>query len=544
MKKFCKYLTTIVLVFSFASASAQSSDEKLIRKGNRQYNKQNYAEAEVNYKKALEVRPNNANAQFNLGDALFAQQNYDAAFEAFQKVVEMSPDAKLKSDAVFNMGNCLLEQGKYYDAFNIYKVSLKLNPDNANALYNLEYCRAHLVKSKIHVVQPEHGRVDASETEAFNGQRITLSSKGDTDYALSGYKIVRVDNPSVEVQASGNSFEMPKFDVAVTAEFKLAHKIEIEKNIKNGTVRSDKTKAVEGQQVVLKGQGEDGFMVDKFIVYKTGNRNDTVPVNDTVFQMPDFDVTVTATFRTALKVSVDTVSNGIIKVTDSLAKPGQNIGIIVRPDKGFQLGDLRVVSDKDASESAPVSDDNVFQMLDSDVTVKATFVEATQYYKVQADTLIEGGHVLLDVSEATRRETVALRNAPEPGYQFKEYVIHQVGDTAVKVQALGNFFTMPDFDVEVSAVFEKSEGQDQQQQQQNQDQQQDQQDQQEQQQQQDQQNQDQQQNQQQQQQSQEMSKEDAQRMLDALENQEKKTMEKVNEQKVRQQPKKKSDKDW
>ena len=50
--------------------------------------------------------------------------------------------------------------------------------------------------------------------------------------------------------------------------------------------------------------------------------------------------------------------------------------------------------------------------------------------------------------------------------------------------------------------------------------------------------------QQQQQQSQEMSKEDAQRMLDALENQEKQTMEKVNEQKVRQQPKKKSDKDW
>ena len=41
-----------------------------------------------------------------------------------------------------------------------------------------------------------------------------------------------------------------------------------------------------------------------------------------------------------------------------------------------------------------------------------------------------------------------------------------------------------------------------------------------------------------------MSKEDAQRMLDALENQEKQTMEKVNEQKVRQQPKKKSDKDW
>ena len=544
MKTISKYLIAIVLVLSFVSASAQT-DEKLIRKGNRFYKRGNYTEAEIQYKKALDVRPNNAHAQFNVGDALFAQENYDAAYEAFQKVVEMSPDAKLKSNAVFNMGNCLLAQGKFYDAFNIYKVSLKLNPENEDALYNLEYCRAHLVKSHIWVnPNINYGKVEASEKEAFNGQRVTLKSQADDNYALSQYIVVRADNQEVQVQVNGNSFIMPKFDVIVTAEFKQAHKIEVENNIAHGSIWADKQRAIEGQQVILKGQGEDGYMVDRFTVYKTGSRNDTVQVNDTVFQMPDFDVTVTATFRTALRISIDSVSNGIISVTDSLVKPGQNIAVIVKPDKGFQLGDLRVVSN-DGMESAPVSDDNVFQMLDSDVTVKASFVEATDYYKVEADTTFEGGHVLLDVSEATRRETVALRNAPEPGYQFKEYVIHQVGDTSVKVQPLGNFFTMPDFDVEVSAVFEKNEGEDQQQQQQQQDQQQEQQDQQDQQQQQqNQQNQDQQQQQQQQQQSQEMSKEDAQRMLDALENQEKKTMEKVNEQKVRQQPKKKSDKDW
>ena len=543
MNRFSKYLIVIALLFSVLSVSAQS-DEKAIRKGNRSYNSGNYEQAIENYRKALEIRPNNANAQFNLGDALYAQESYDEAYEAFQKVVEMSPDAKLKSNAVFNMGNCLLAQDKYYDAFNIYKVSLKLNPENENALYNLEYCRAHLVKSEIWVVQPEHGRIEVKEKEAFNGQRITMRAVPDENYALSEFIVARADNMEEQVEVKGNSFIMPKYGVMVTANFKQAHKIEIEKNIKHGTVQADKQKAVEGQQVVLKGIGEEGYMVDKFTVYKTGSRNDTVPVNDTVFQMPNFDVTVTATFRTALKISIDSVANGTIKVTDSLAKPGQNIGIIVKPDKGFQLGDLRVVSDKDATESAPVSDDNLFQMLDSDVTVKASFVEATDYYKVQADSAIEGGHVLIDQVEATPRETVALRNAPEPGYQFKEYVIHQVGDTAMKVQPLGNFFTMPNFDVEVSAIFEKSEGQDQQQQQQQQEQQQ--QDQQDQEQQQDQQqNQDQQQQQQnQQQQSQQMSKEDAQRMLDALENQEKKTMEKVNEQKVRQQPKKKSDKDW
>ena len=543
MNKFIKYLTIIVFLSSALSVSAQS-DEKTIRKGNRYYKSGNYEQAISNYRKALEIRPNNAKAQFNLGDAYYAKQSYDTAYTEFQKVVEMSPDAKLKSDAVYNMGNCLLAQNKYYDAFNIYKVSLKLNPENENALYNLEFCRAHLVKSQIWVVQPEHGRVETKEKEAFNGQRVTLTAQPDEDYALSQYVVVRADNQEVQVQVNGSSFIMPKFNVLVSAEFKQAHKIEIEKNIKHGMVQADRQKAIEGQQVKLSGKGDDGYIVDKFTVYKTGSRNDTVPVNDTVFQMPDFDVTVTATFRTALKVSIDSVTNGTIAVTDSLVKPGQNVAVIVKPDKGFQLGDLRVVSQKDPTESAPVSDENVFQMINDDVLVKASFVEVTDYFKVHADTTLEGGHVLLDQSEATRRETVTLRNAPEPGYQFKEYVIHQLGDTAVKVQPLGNFFTMPDFDVEVSAIFEKSEGQDQQQQ--NQDQQQ--QDQQDQEQQQDQQqNQDQQQQQQQQnqqQQSQQMSKEDAQRMLDALENHEKKTMEKVNEQKVRQQPKKKSDKDW
>ena len=133
MKTISKYLIALAMALSFVTASAQT-DEKLIRKGNRFYKRGNYTEAEIQYKKALDVRPNNAHAQFNVGDALFAQENYDAAFEAFQKVVEMSPDAKLKSNAVFNMGNCLLVQGKYYDAFNVYKTSLKLNPENADAL--------------------------------------------------------------------------------------------------------------------------------------------------------------------------------------------------------------------------------------------------------------------------------------------------------------------------------------------------------------------------------------------------------------------------
>lgn len=537
-------LILIVLMFSLTGLQAQSL-EKQIRQGNRHYKRGNYTEAEVRYRKALDNRPTSAEAQFNLADALYKQENYDEAMTAFQKILEMTPDAKLKSKAVFNMGNCLLEKGKYYEAFNIYKVALKFDAGNEEALYNLEYCRAHLVKSHVWVnPQIPHGMVETSEKEAFNGQMVTLTSKADEEYALSQYIVVKADDQQVTVNVSGSRFEMPKFDVVVTAEFKLSHKITIDQNTKHGTITADRQKAIEGQQVTLHAQPQPRYMVDHYKVYRTGSPNDTVPVNDTVFQMPDFDVTVTAEFRTALRISIDSTSHGQIGVTDTLALPGQNIGIIVKPDQGYQLEELRVISDKDELVTAPVNDMNLFQMLDSDVTVKASFVETQEYYKVDADTAIEGGHVLLEVEKATRGETVMLRNAPEPGYKFKEYNIHQEGDTSVHVQPLGNFFTMPGMDVTVSAVFEKQEGENQDQQRNQQEQQ----DQEEQKQQDQQQNQEGQQDQQQQQQQkpnpQDISKEDAQRMLDALENQEKETIEKVNEQKIRTQPKRKTDKDW
>ena len=213
MNKFVKYLTIIILLSSALAVSAQN-DEKAIRKGNRQYKKANYAEAIAKYKEVVELSPNNTKARFNLGDAYYGLQQYDSAYAAFEKVVEMSPDAKLKSDAVFNMGNCLLEQGKYYDAFNIYKTALKIDADNADALYNLEFCRAHLVKSRI-MVNPAipHGSVEANEKMAFNGQTITLTGKADDGYGLSKYVVVKADDNQVTVNVSGNHFEMPKFDV-------------------------------------------------------------------------------------------------------------------------------------------------------------------------------------------------------------------------------------------------------------------------------------------------------------------------------------------
>ena len=53
MNKLIKYLTIIVFLSSALTVSAQS-DEKAIRKGNRNYNSGNYEQAIANYQKALD----------------------------------------------------------------------------------------------------------------------------------------------------------------------------------------------------------------------------------------------------------------------------------------------------------------------------------------------------------------------------------------------------------------------------------------------------------------------------------------------------------
>lgn len=578
MKTIYKIGIALVFLCVCLHSSAQTK-EGLVRRGNKQYAEKNYSEAIEKYKASLE-QEYNEKAMFNLGDTYYKQGNFEEAIKCFKTLIEENASTDIQADAHYNIGNCLVEQKKYNDAFEEYKKCLKLNPNDNDARYNLEYCRAHLVKSKIIVVQPEHGSVYVKEKEAYSGQQINISATPDERYVFSRYIVVNADNQSVSVNVSGDRFIMPGFDVLVSAEFKQQHRIEIEKNIKNGKVRVDKIRAAEGQQVKLSCTGDDGYLVDKITVYKTGNRKKEVEVKESSFQMPDYDVTVTATFRKAYKVNVDKVSNGKISVSDSLAQPGKNVAVVVKPEKGFQLADLSVESKKDPNTLAPVSDDNVFQMIDDDVLVKASFEEATDYYKIAADTATKNGQIVLKQSEATYRETVMLNNKPKQGYKLKEYVIHQAGDTAVHVQSLGNCFTMPSFDVEVSGIFEKNDDQnqqqDQKQNQQQQDQKQDQQQQDQKNQQQQNQQQDQQQDQQQQDQEQQqdknknkdkeqqnnqqqqgqqgkeqeqevfrpqehqISKEDAENMLKALEIKEKETAKRLN----RKTNKRKIQKDW
>lgn len=126
-------------VVSLQNASAQS-DRQFIRNGNRLYRQQNYAKAEIEYRKALGKNPSNTQALYNLGCALLMQQKDSAAVQQLQNAGQ-GEKAKLRKAMVYhNIGVICQRHQLYGEAIEAYKESLRSNPSDNETRYNLALC--------------------------------------------------------------------------------------------------------------------------------------------------------------------------------------------------------------------------------------------------------------------------------------------------------------------------------------------------------------------------------------------------------------------
>jgi tetratricopeptide (TPR) repeat protein len=129
----------MVLILLFTYNLFSQSLRGVVNEGVENYNDNKYSDAEVNFKKGVEKSPENFEAKFNLGDALFKQERYDDAITSFQSSMQMAKNDEEKAKVHYNIGNSLLKSQKIKESIEEYKQSLKLNPDDQEAKYNLSY---------------------------------------------------------------------------------------------------------------------------------------------------------------------------------------------------------------------------------------------------------------------------------------------------------------------------------------------------------------------------------------------------------------------
>ena len=139
-----KYIGIVLLLLVAVSASAQKAERDYIRKGNRFFKDSVYVDAEVNYRKALEVNPKSTVSMFNLGNTLTQQNKPQEAMEQYVGATKIEKDKSNLAQIYHNMGVIFHSQKDYAKAVEAYKESLRNNPKDDETRYNLALAQKQL----------------------------------------------------------------------------------------------------------------------------------------------------------------------------------------------------------------------------------------------------------------------------------------------------------------------------------------------------------------------------------------------------------------
>ena len=151
-------ILTLIALLCTTIASAQKMPERgLVRKGNRLFDKERYAQSADAYQHALQHDSTSFEARYNLGNTMIRQAMADttAYDDPNSSQAKMSMGfisqaegllqaaaadslrtADERADAYYNLGNSQFIQQKLQDALKSYRQSLVLRPDDMEAKYN------------------------------------------------------------------------------------------------------------------------------------------------------------------------------------------------------------------------------------------------------------------------------------------------------------------------------------------------------------------------------------------------------------------------
>ena len=158
--------------------------------------------------------------------------------------------------------------------------------------------------------------------------------------------------------------------------------------------------------------------------------------------------TANFTKLTAHSITCNAATNGTISADKTTAYKGETVTLNAIGNDGYILSAWTV---KDASNNTIAVTNNQFTMPDSNVTVSATF---TVGYKVTLASVMNGT-ISADPTSALSGTQINLTATPASGYQFDSWVVFRTDNVNTTITVTDNAFTMPAYDVTVSAIFSK-----------------------------------------------------------------------------------------
>ena len=153
----------------------------------------NLEEAIEAYTKAIFIKPDYAEAYYNMGNALKDQGKLDEALEAYTDALSIKPDF---AQAQYNRANILKDQDKLEEAVEAYKKVLSIKPDDAETHNNMANALKDQGKldeaieafTKAISIRPDYA-------EAYSNIGNALEDQGKLDEAIEAYTKALSINP-------------------------------------------------------------------------------------------------------------------------------------------------------------------------------------------------------------------------------------------------------------------------------------------------------------------------------------------------------------
>jgi len=136
----------ICFLLTLSSALQAQEERKFIRKGTNLYEKGEFLDAEIEYRKALDKKFDSFEGRFNVAASQYKQEKFKESVSDLQSLANQTDDPIKLHQIYHNLGNSYLgitqidqqNAGKYLDmSIEAYKKALKNNPLDDETRYNL-----------------------------------------------------------------------------------------------------------------------------------------------------------------------------------------------------------------------------------------------------------------------------------------------------------------------------------------------------------------------------------------------------------------------
>lgn len=156
-----------------------------------------FARADEDWKKMLELEPSSVEPLMNRGVDFFAQKKYDQAVEILEKVVQMDPK---NFRAHSNLGAALEGRGDFTRAISHYDHALALKPNYVRAYANRSYAHFRAGHFEQAVKDGDTAiSLDPENAHGYLNRAHALAAQGKRQEAIEDYQTALSFEPSAEI---------------------------------------------------------------------------------------------------------------------------------------------------------------------------------------------------------------------------------------------------------------------------------------------------------------------------------------------------------